>query len=112
MSKSSSQQYRDDDDDDDAEYGKPSKSKHEKHKKHKEKEKKVNYAEPADLSFYPPVPQRPEILDQPPLPPPSQWVKEWDPVDERKAKTIISKLQGMREAFFFLAPVDPIGLPT
>lgn len=80
--------------------------------KHKSK-KEVNYAEP-EVPYLPPaalLPPRPEILDEPPLPHPSKWVKPYDPVDVKKAKGIISKVQGMREAFFFLQPVDRYALP-
>lgn len=122
--------YSDDDDDDDwggkaassrssrdREDSVPHKHKHKKkdkdrERKHKHK-KEVNYAEP-EVPYLPPaelLPPRPEILDESPLPHPSKWVKSYETVDTKKAKGVIGKLQTMREAYFFLQPVDPIALP-
>lgn len=101
-----------------------SKDKEKKEKKHKDKgkerererEREVVYEEP----FVPEVvaapvapvvhyPGRPEVLDSQELPHPSRWLKGSDPVDVKKAKSVLSKMKAMREAFFFQQPVDPTG---
>lgn len=126
------------DDGDDGEWGSRSSSKMSRessaqkpHKKKKHKDtdrekikKEVSYAEPDDdddlLERLPApaapaavagLPSRPEILDQPPLPHPSRWFNPYDAVDDKKARAVISKVSAMREAFWFLQPVDPIALP-
>lgn len=99
---------------------------HKKKKKDKDREKvkkEVSYAEPDDddEAFHRPalpapalslVPPRPEILDQPPLPHPTRWFNPNDSVDPKKVRAVVNKISGMREAFWFLQPVDPIMLPT
>jgi cytochrome c556 len=40
---------------------------------------------------------------------PTRWQKGEDPIDVKKAKMVISKVSAIREAFFFLLPVEPIG---
>lgn len=92
--------------------------------KDRDKVKKgVSYVEPEDddeLFHQPPLPAqalaalppRPEVLDQPPLPHPTRWFNPNDPVDPKKVKTVVHKISGMKEAFWFLQPVDPIALPT
>ncbi|KAM0788313.1 hypothetical protein ACM66B_001456 [Microbotryomycetes sp. NB124-2] len=85
-------------------------------KKDKPHRKEVNYAEPEDDFPMPAsaavVQPKAAVVDGPELPHPSRWVSPDDPVDVKKVRAIIQKMQGMREAFFFLVPVDPVALPT
>ncbi|KAK4058342.1 hypothetical protein OIO90_000500 [Microbotryomycetes sp. JL221] len=85
-------------------------------KKDKPHRKEINYAEPEDDFPLPPtaaaVPAKTEALNGPELPHPSKWIDGEESIDVKKVKAVISKMQGMREAFFFLVPVDPIALPT
>ncbi|KAK4051913.1 hypothetical protein OIV83_002618 [Microbotryomycetes sp. JL201] len=85
-------------------------------KKGKPHRKEVNYAEPEDefpMPMSAAVTQpKPVVLDGPELPHPSRWVNPDDPIDTKKVRAIIQKMQSMREAFFFLVPVDPVALPT
>ncbi|GAA5938378.1 transcription initiation factor TFIID subunit TAF2 [Sporobolomyces koalae] len=94
-------------------------------KEGKEKKPKPNYAEPADFDpvlddpehlvpvatqpFVYQAPGRPAILDDPMPPHPTRWQRPDDPIDIKKAKMVISKVQGIREAFFFLLPVEAVG---
>ncbi|KAK4702866.1 hypothetical protein P7C70_g3357, partial [Phenoliferia sp. Uapishka_3] len=55
-------------------------------------------------------PGRPAELDLPLPPPPHTFISARDRIDVKKAKSVINKMKGMREAFFFLVPVDPVGL--
>ncbi|GAA5898524.1 transcription initiation factor TFIID subunit TAF2 [Sporobolomyces salmoneus] len=96
-----------------------------KDKEGKEKKPKPNYAEPSDFDpllddpnqlvpvatqpFAYQAPGRPAILDEPMPPHPTRWQRAEDPVDVKKAKLVISKVSSIREAFFFLLPVEAVG---
>ncbi|GAA6019407.1 hypothetical protein JCM11491_004818 [Sporobolomyces phaffii] len=96
-----------------------------KDKEGKEKKPKPNYAEPSEFDpilddpdqlvpvatqpFAYQAPGRPAILDEPMPPHPGRWQKPEDPVDVKKAKLVLSKVQAIREAFFFLLPVEAVG---
>ncbi|KDE02980.1 hypothetical protein MVLG_06514 [Microbotryum lychnidis-dioicae p1A1 Lamole] len=94
--------------------------------KEKKKRKEVNYADPPDdvieppsargpvavTEAYPTAPLRPPVLDEPKLPPPSTWINPNDRVDPKKVRQVMAKIKGMREAFWFLKPVDPVALPV
>ncbi|GAA5969785.1 hypothetical protein JCM11641_008040 [Rhodosporidiobolus odoratus] len=88
--------------------------------------KVVNYAEPTEDEFDETgasvpvaaapvpafnfaVPQRPEALNSPAPSAPSKWVKGDEKVDIPKARAILSKVRGIREAFFFQYPVEAVG---
>lgn len=58
----------------------------------------------------PAPPGRPAELDLAQLPEPTKWFKADAQIDFKKAKSVVSKMKGMREAFFFLEPVDAVGL--
>ncbi|GAA5961060.1 hypothetical protein JCM3765_006519 [Sporobolomyces pararoseus] len=103
---------------------KEKKKKKDKDREGKEKKPKPNYAEPefdpilddpdqlvpvAAQPFVYQAPGRPAILDDPMPPHPSRWQKPEDPVDIKKAKMVIQKVSAIREAFFFLLPVEAVG---
>ncbi|GAA5878689.1 hypothetical protein JCM8547_002132 [Rhodosporidiobolus lusitaniae] len=89
--------------------------------------KVINYAEPTEDEFDEPeatvavsqsaapsvpaytVPTRPEILDTPMPDPPTRWVGPTDRIDVGKARQVIAKIRGLREAFFFQYPVEAVG---
>ncbi|BGP23606.1 transcription initiation factor TFIID subunit 2 [Rhodotorula toruloides] len=104
--------------------GPPKQKKHREPKPEKKKIKgPINYAEPPDLDFDEAdstvpvnpapaafaVPQRPEVLDTPRPPYPTKWVDPEGPIDIAKAKSVLSKIRSLREAFFFQYPVEPLG---
>lgn len=92
-------------------------------KREKTDKKKPNYAEPDDLDFGDAedtipvaavpsafaVPHRPAVLDTPRPPYPTKWVDPDAPVDVAKARTVLSKVRAIREAFFFQCPVEAVG---
>ena len=96
-----------------------------KDKEGKEKKPKPNYAEPSEFDplldepdqlvpvtpqpFVYQAPGRPAILDDPMPAHPTRWQQAAEPVDIKKAKQVLSKVQGIREAFFFLLPVEAVG---
>ncbi|GAA5825196.1 hypothetical protein JCM3770_002346, partial [Rhodotorula araucariae] len=84
----------------------------------------INYAEPPDFedddedtvpiahAASPAVygaPQRPEVLDTAKPPYPTKWVNPDEAVDIPKALQVLAKVRGIREAFFFQLPVEPVG---
>ncbi|BGP14759.1 hypothetical protein JCM10213_004302 [Rhodosporidiobolus nylandii] len=64
---------------------------------------------PVAASFAYTVPQRPEVLDTPAPLPPTRWVNPQERVDIAKAKSVLAKVRGIREAFFFQYPVEAVG---
>ena len=101
---------------DDAEYGRiPSSVSKPKDVSLKVKTKKgkekapISYAEEPEFLPLPTPPLAPEIVDLPPLPPPSKWVNYSDTLDEKKAKSVLKKMWELRESFFFQYPVEAVG---
>lgn len=94
---------------------KPPKSKKGKEKdkdrdKEKEKEKSKEKIPVAPVDPYlAGLPLRPEILDTPLPPAPSNWFRSGDPPDRKKVRSVLNKMQGLREAFFFQVPVEAVG---
>lgn len=55
------------------------------------------------------LPGRPAILNEPPLPLPSTWFPEDEPINYKKAKAVLKKIGELPESFFFRLPVEAVG---
>lgn len=65
--------------------------------------------EPEDAEIVYPAAGQPAILNEPKLPYPSQWFKESDPINLKKAKAVMKKMSELPESFFFRDPVEAVG---